>query len=151
MFNNNIVPNMNIMNNNNIFMPNIMMSNNNFIPNMNNNNFLPNINNNIFMPNMNNNNFHQSFNGRNKNIIFETAQGKGYHFLIKYGTTIDQILEIFFRNIGRPDLYDKKDNDIVFLHNACRLRYGDQTKIEEFFQYSENPVILVNDLNNIKG
>ena len=135
MFNNNFVPNM--MNNNNI-IPN-MMNNNNFIPNMNN------------MNNMNNNNFYQNFYGGNINIIFKTAQGMNYPFSIKYGTTIDQILEIFFRNIGRPDLYDKKDNDIVFLHNACRLRYGDQTKIEEFFKHSENPLILVNDLNNIKG
>ena len=130
------------------------MFNNNFVPNMmnNNNNIIPNMmNNNNFIPNMNNNNFYQNFYGGNINIIFKTAQGNNYPLSIKYGTTIDQILEIFFRYIGRPDLYDNKDDEIGFLYNTCRLRYGDQTKVEEYFKYSSNPIIIVNDLNALKG
>ena len=110
---------------------------------MNNNNIIPNI--------TNNNNFYQNFYGGNINIIFKTAQGNNYPLSIKYGTTIAQILEIFFRYIGRPDLYDNKDDEIGFLYNACRLRYGDQTKVEEYFKYSSNPIIIVNDLNALKG
>ena len=68
-----------------------------------------------------------------------------------YGTTIDQILEKYLQRIGRHDLYSEKSNKICFLFNACRLRFGDKTPVEEFFKNVMNPQIIVNDIFNLIG
>ena len=85
-----------------------------------------------------------------KNIIFKTTQGVQNSFVFDHGTTIDEILKKYCVGIGRPDLINCKDK-ICFLYNACKLRFGDKTKIEDFFKNTLNPKIVVNDLNSQIG
>ena len=159
-------------------MPNMMMNNNNFFPN---NNFLQNfnmnMNNNIF-PGMNNNINNMMFNQNNKeeewlkgfkmgveeannlanednspkmNVEFRTTNGISNIIIVKYGTTIDQLLIKYLNRVNSPELIGDKDNKITFLFNACKLRFGDQTPVEVFFKNMSNPIVVVNDVDNMPG
>ena len=57
----------------------------------------------------------------------------------------------YLKRIGRLDLYENKSNQICFLFSGLRLRYGDQTPIEEFFKGAPNPKVVVNDVNSMFG
>ena len=125
----NLMPNM-MMNNNINLMPNMMMNNDfNLMPNM-----------------MINNNFElQPKNIKKKNVIFKTTRGKVFQFIVDYGTTVKELLKKFFDRIGLPDLIGCKD--IIFIFNAKKIEYENQTPIEKFFNHNPNPVIIVNDKN----
>ena len=128
--NNNFMPNM-MNNNNNFFMPNMMMNNNfNFMPNMmiNNNNFNPNLEEKIIC------------------VSFKTTNGRTYNINVNYGTTVGQLIEIFFMKIEKPELYAEKSDRFDFMYNVCKIRYDDQTPVEEFFKH-EHPTIMVNDIS----
>ena len=77
------------------------------------------------------------------NVIFKTAGGK-VHFIVDFGTTVKELLKKFFDRIGRPDLMGCKD--IIFIFNAKWIEYENQTPIEIYFNFSHNPVIIVNDV-----
>ena len=155
-------------------MPNMFNNNfNNNFPNMGmNNNFMPNMlfNNNInFMPNMMGMNI--NFNNDNEewlkgfqmgvenkddrkkmNVIFKAApSGTTTTLTLKYGTTIDKMLEIYLNRVGRPELYGDTSNRIAFLFSVCKLRFGDQTPIETFFAGCSLPKVVVNDVNSMFG
>ena len=53
--------------------------------------------------------------------------------------------------VKRPDLIGNKSNEIVFLFAACKLRFGDKTTVENYFKGVSNPIIIVNDVNNLPG
>ena len=156
-------------------MPNMFNNNfNNNFPNMGmNNNFMPNMlfNNNInFMPNMmgmniNFNNDNEEWlkgfqmgveqvkeeNRKKMNVIFRTTQGSTTNLLLEYGTTIDKMLEIYLNRVGRPELYREKTDRIAFLFNSFKIRFGDQTPIEKFFENTHNPKIVVDDIHPLPG
>ena len=131
---------------NNNFMPNMMMNNNfNFMPNMMlNNNF-------NFMPNMMMNNINPNIEHKKIHVIFKTSHGSVHNILVDHGTTVGHLIELYFKRVGRPDLYEKKSDGIAFLFNACKIRYDDQTPVEEFFKLAPNPTIIVNDVYNLHG
>ena len=136
----NLMPNM-MMNNNMNIMPNMMMMNNNI-------NLMPNMMmNNDFnlMPNMMiNDNFEPQPKYIEKmNVIFKTAGGK-VHFIVDFGTTVKELLKKFFDRIGRPELMGCEG--IIFIFNAEKIEYENQTPIEKFFNHNPNPVIIVNNL-----
>ena len=81
------------------------------------------------------------------NIIFRATQGVSYTLVVDYGTTIDKLLKKYLKRTNRSDL--EKSNNISFLFNARRLKFGDQTKIEDFFKDITNPKVVVNDVNNL--
>ena len=58
------------------------------------------------------------------------------------------MLKIYLKKVNHPELINTKDK-ICFLFNAKKLEFGDKTKIEDYFKYNKNPVIIVNDLENI--
>ena len=143
-------------------------NNNNFIPNMmNNNNFYP--NNNFQMPimimnNINNNKdwmkeygisvdeIREEYDdGPKMKILFKTTQGIHHFIAVNYETTIGQLLNKYLILIRRPDLIVKKSNEIVFLYNAFKLRFEDETPVEEFFKNNMSHTIIVNETNNLIG
>ena len=85
-----------------------------------------------------NNNFNMNFEGNNddKNpkisIVSTHLSGmkKVLHF--NYGTTINDIMERYLKEIGKSDFINK--DNVVFLYNALSLKFGDETKIEIFFR-----------------
>ena len=124
IFNNNFGMQMNIN-----FMPNLMMNNNiNLIPNL-----------------MINNNINQEEFNPDKpiiNISFKTNSDKKNTVQVKYGTTIDQLLQKYLNKIGKPELYEQKSNNIYFLFNSQTLNYGDTRPVEKIFKVQTNFVTV---------
>ena len=143
------------------------IKNMNNMNNMNNNMIIP--NNNMMMPNqmiglnlmdMNNNDdeWMRGFNmgvdevneeeevdnTKKMNIIFKTTQGVVNNLCCKYGTTIDELLKKYLHRVNKPELIEK----LCFLFNARQLKFGDKTKIEDFFEGISNPKVIVNTISN---
>ena len=86
----------------------------------------------------------------NINIIFKTSQGLTTNMTYSYGTTINEVLNKYLKQVGRPDLIGDKGGKINFLYNATKLEFGDQTTVESKFK-SDNQRVTVVDINNIIG
>ena len=86
----------------------------------------------------------------NINIIFKTSQGLTTNMTYSYGTTINEVLNKYLKQVGRPDLIGDKGGKITFLYNATKLEFGDQTTVESKFK-SDNQRVTVVDINNIIG
>ena len=120
-----------------------------------NNNMGMQMNNNMGMQ-MNNNmgmqmmiNLMKKFNNQKEkiNITFKTTQGNEKNIAVDYGTSIDDMFKKYLKEVNHPELINNKTK-IVFLYNAKKLKFGDKTKIEDYFKFVDNPVIIVNDVNN---
>ena len=81
------------------------------------------------------------------NIIFKNTNGSKYQISVNYGTTIDQLLNIYLKQMNEGNLY--LYNKICFLYNATQLKQGNNTPIENFFRNSINPVVIANDISNL--
>ena len=86
----------------------------------------------------------------NINIIFKTSQGLTTNMTYSYGTTINEVLNKYLKQVGRLDLIGDKGGKITFLYNATKLEFGDQTTVESKFK-SDNQRVTVVDINNIIG
>ena len=84
-------------------------------------------------------------------VIFKTTQGTTTDIEVFFGTTINQLLEKYLKHIKRPDLIGDKENKICFLYNAIKLRFGDETTVEEFFKAVISPIVTVNNIDNLIG
>ena len=85
------------------------------------------------------------------NIIFTTTKGTKRALVIPHGTTIDKTLEKYLKKMGNEDLYKNKTDRICFLFGGTKLKFGDQTKVENFFGMNTNPNVIVNDVYNLIG
>ena len=86
-----------------------------------------------------------------KNIIFKTTQGKITNLEVDLDLTIDELLKKYLKHVGREELIGDKKRRICFLYNATSLKFGDKTTVKAFFYASENPKIIINDVNNLIG
>ena len=90
--------------------------------------------------------------GRPKiNAIFTTTKGKKTILILSHGTTIDQAIEKYLTRMGNQELYTNKSNQICFLFNGAQMKFGDQTKVENYFGINNNQNIIVNDVFNLIG
>ena len=89
--------------------------------------------------------------GPKLNVIFKTTKGTQTTLVLTHGTTIDTALKKYLKRVGKPELIIKKDSKICFLYNATQLKFGDNTTIEQFFKFNNNPTVVVNDVNNLIG
>ena len=85
------------------------------------------------------------------NIIFNTTQGTSHNIAVPHGTTVNQALEKYLKRIGKPELIGTQESKICFLWNANKMRFGDNTPVEQFFKNMQMPKIVVNDVNNLIG
>ena len=85
------------------------------------------------------------------NIIFNTTQGTTHNIAVVKGTTVHQALEKYLKRIGKPELIGTQESKICFLWNANKMRFGDNTPVEQFFKNMQMPKIVVNDVNNLIG
>ena len=90
----------------------------------------------------NNNDKEASNHGSKLSVFFKTTHGINHTMIYNYGTTIDKMLEKYLKRVGKSYLYGK-DNKICFLFNAIKIRFGDQTPIEEYFKCFANPHVVV--------
>ena len=78
------------------------------------------------------------------NIIFkEVTFSRKTILILDYGTTIDQMLIEYLKKINKQELKGKTDK-IYFSINLRRIEFGDQTPIEQFFDFNSQPNIDVN-------
>ena len=91
-------------------------------------------------------------------IEFRFCTGKIIYVLVKFGTTIDQLLKKYLEIENKINLINS--NKIFFLYNACLVKFGDNTPVEKYFKIKPNPYggnlnfepkIIVNDVNNLLG
>ena len=141
-----------MMNNINNMMPNMMMNQmmnniNNFqMPIM----MMNNINGNFMNMNLNENNLNiNNFKMEKMNVIFTTSNGIRTNIYIDIEKTVDQLLKIYLTRVDKLDLYQNKSEDVCFLYNVVKIRYGDQTKLKDFFKYQTDQKITVNYLKNL--
>ena len=80
-------------------------------------------------------------------------QSKGTKTIMLYdhGITIDQAIQKYLERMSRLELYTTKSNKICFLFNGAQLKYGDQTKVEDYFKHNSTPKIIVNDVHELIG
>ena len=97
---------------------------------------------------LNPNNFPSTAKKPQMNIIFSSNLGETHNLKFYYGTTINQILTQYLIKIGRTDLIDSESNKITFSFNAIQLKFGDKTKIENYFHKLQCPKIFVNIIDN---
>ena len=114
----------------------------NIYSNMNNMNNMNNIINNMPFPNPQ---------GQSKiNVIFKTTMGVVTNVLIDYGKTMSDLFQVYLKRVDKIELYNTKDT-ILFLFNAKKLSFTDNTKVEDFFKLTPNPTIVVNDVKGLIG
>ena len=73
-----------------------------------------------------------------QNVVFQTGGIKNI-LTFPYGTTMKKVLEAYL--IRRPEIKNK--NNLKFIYNMQIININDETKVEDFFNYSEMPKISV--------
>ena len=101
----------------------------------------------ISFPQNENNNDNQQ---KKINVYFVTTGGVRTNILINDEESIDTLLRTYLKRINREDLYNN-NKSICFLFNSLKLKYGEQTKISQFFKNAPNPKVVVNDINPLIG
>ena len=81
------------------------------------------------------------------NVVFDTDFGLRNNLILNFGTSIDQMLKIYLRRYDIEYLYNKNDK-IIFLFKANKIKFGDKTPIENFFKYDSNPKVTVFPIPN---
>ena len=114
-------------------------------------NIYSNMNNLINMNNIINNMPFPNPQGQSKiNVIFKTTMGVVTNVLIDYGKTMSDLFQVYLKRVDKIELYNTKDT-ILFLFNAKKLSFTDNTKVEDFFKLTPNPTIVVNDIKGLIG
>ena len=101
----------------------------------------------ISFPQNENNNDNQR---KKINVYFVTTGGVLTNILINDEESIDTLLRTYLKRINREDLYNN-NNSICFLFNNTKLKYGEKTKISQFFKNAPNTKVVVNDINPLIG
>ena len=85
-------------------------------------------------------------------VIFMTTTGgkPPINITIDYGTTVNELITLYFKRLGQPELMERKQ-DICLLFCALKIDFDCQQKVEKFFKFNSNPTILVSDLHDLIG
>ena len=63
---------------------------------------------------------------------------------------IKQVLDKYLKEVNKQELIDDNSNKICFLYNGNKIKSEDMNfKVFEFFKNDFNPIIVVNDPNNL--
>ena len=84
------------------------------------------------------------------NLVFKSTAGLKMNVFVDVGTSISDAILLFLKRCGRTELF-KPNSGIYFLCNAKKLNIYDKTKIENICANQFNPVIMVNDAQNLIG
>jgi hypothetical protein len=89
--------------------------------------------------------------GNKVNCVFKTTQGVVSNVLVEGNKTMGELLKIYLKRMGKEELIGKKDVGVCFLYNATKIDFSNKTTIEDFFHFTPNPTLIVNDVNNLIG
>ncbi len=91
---------------------------------------------NIFNNNNLDNKFEEKYNKEVNtpkiNILFKDCRGHSKSIAYNCGTTVNDVLEIFLKKIGKPELINNIEGKLSFISGGITLKFGDKTKIEDF-------------------
>ena len=108
---------------------------------------LPNFNN---MNNMNNFNNMNNMNNRKLTVFFKTGKGLITTVFIDYGKTMNYLIQVYFKRIGKPELINKP-REIGLIYNARLINFNESQLVEDFFRGNDNVTITVNDIGDLIG
>ena len=86
-----------------------------------------------------------SWAGPKMNVTFKTTLGHTHNLIVRYETTIDELLKYYLRSMNRTEFIGS--DKICFLFNASRQKFGIQTSVATYFKPNFNPNIIVNFYN----
>ena len=84
------------------------------------------------------------------NVVFKTTGGLKMNVFVNVGTSISDTILLFLKRVGKTELF-RPNSGIYFLCNARKLNIYDKTPIDIFTGGQINPVIMVNDVQNLIG
>ena len=85
------------------------------------------------------------------NVTFKTTYQTVTNLVLDSDTTVDEMLSIYLKRVGQPDLINKTDRKIQFLYSASSLNFGDKRPIRNVFINGDRGVVIVIDVNNVIG
>ena len=92
--------------------------------------------------------YNKEVNNQKINILFSDSRGHKKFIAYNFGTTINDVLEIFLRKIGKPELINNIEGKINFISNGKTLKFGDKTKIEDFTNgIIGNHILIIDNFN----
>ena len=80
--------------------------------------------------------------GPKMNVIFRSIQGHKNNLVVRYGTTIDELLKYYLRSMNRTEFIGSHDK-IRFYFDGSQIKFGDQTPVETYFKHNFFPEIKV--------
>ena len=82
--------------------------------------------------------------------IFKDNHGVKVEIIFNKKKTIKELIEKYLDKVGHNELKDigRKD-EIQFIYNQKYLGYDDNTILEYYFKYDNNPIIQVNDIDGM--
>ena len=104
----------------------------------------PNFDNLNMINNMNN------MNNKKISVIFKTGKGLVFTVFIDFGRTVNYLIQVFFKKIGKPELINKP-KEIGFIYNAKLINFNESQLVEDFFGGITNVTITVNDIGDLIG
>ena len=76
--------------------------------------------------------------------MFRTNNGITHIVKFEINKTIGDLLKEYLCIAKRPDLIGDKTNTICFQYNARSLKYGDKTKLSQFFNNDKSNFKIIN-------
>ena len=87
-----------------------------------------------------------------KNFIFKTTKGNITNIFLDEDCPLSLAITIYCYENQISNFYELiNSKSLAFLYDATPLRITDETPIKIIFRYSPNPIIIVNDLNDLRG
>ena len=90
------------------------------------------------------------FNTGKINVVFRTTKTVRTNITIDGNKTVSELIQLYFKRIGKPELFERP-MDICFIFNANKMMFNDQTTVQNFFGYTFNPFVTVNDTKDLIG
>ena len=84
-------------------------------------------------------------------VKFRSTRGSSLELFYPISNSVDDLLSLFLREVGKPGLKYDIPNKLCFLYNAKQMKPGDKTTLKNFFKNDKNPKVVVNDINNLLG
>ena len=85
------------------------------------------------------------------NVTFKTTYNTITNLPLDPDTTVDEMLSLYLKRVGQPDLINKTDGKIQFLYSASSLNFGDKRPIRNVFTTGGVDTIIVIDVGRVIG
>ena len=85
-----------------------------------------------------------------KAYTFKDNHGVKVEIIFNKKNSIKDLIEIYLEKVGHTELKDiERKDEIQFIYNQNKLECDDNTILEYYFKNDNNPIIQVNDYNNV--